>query len=182
MTNNVDIINAAVALIVKAAIIACRFSGRARKRSLKRLSKMDIDEKDKEIIFLRDKVYQQQMQITILQKGLEKKQTNKRYTLREKLFILCYMETFQVARSRVTEYLGIAKSTLYRWLHKIQEQQQSHTPANKTPIEIASIVWEITKTNVSWGRVRIANQLALLNIFLSASTVRNVLNLSLIHI
>ena len=176
MTNNIDTINAAVALIVKAAIIACRFSGRARKKSLKRLSKMDIDEKDKEIIFLRDKNYQQQMQITILQKGLEKKQTNKRYTLREKLFILCYMETFQVARRRVTEYLGIAKSTLYRWLHKIQEQTQSRTAANKTPAEIASLVWEITKANVSWGRIRVANQLALLNISLAASTVRNILN------
>ena len=43
-------------------------------------------------------------------------------------------------------------------------------------MEIASLVWEITKANVSWGRIRIANQLALLNIFLSASTVRNILN------
>ena len=43
-------------------------------------------------------------------------------------------------------------------------------------MEIASLVWEITKANVSWGRVRIANQLALINIFLSASTVRNILN------
>jgi len=72
MTNNVDIINAAVALIIKAAILASRFSGRARKRSLNRLSKMNIDEKDKEIIFLRDKVNQQQMQITIRQKGTRK--------------------------------------------------------------------------------------------------------------
>lgn len=30
----------------KAAILAARFSGRARKRSLKRLSKMEADEKD----------------------------------------------------------------------------------------------------------------------------------------
>ena len=82
MTNNIEIVNAAVTLIIKAALLAARFSGRARKRSLKRLSKMDADEKDKEIIFLHDKVYQQQMQITILQKGVEKKQTNKRYTLR----------------------------------------------------------------------------------------------------
>ena len=125
---------------------------------------MDADTKDKEIIFLRDKVNQLQMQVIILQKGLQKKQTNKRYTLREKLFILCYMETFQIPRRRVTEYLGIAKSTLYRWLHKIEEQQQSHIPPNKTPIEIASMVWEITKTNVNWGRIRVANQLALLNI------------------
>ncbi len=56
MTNNIEIINAAVTLIVKAAILASSFSGRARKRSLKRLSKMDADDKDKEIIFLRDKV------------------------------------------------------------------------------------------------------------------------------
>jgi transposase InsO family protein len=36
-------------------------------------------------------------------------------------------------------------------------------------------MWEITKANLSWGRIRIANQLKLLNIFLSASTVRNIL-------
>ena len=86
---------------------------------------MDADEKDKEIIFLRDKLKQQQMQIAILQKGHQKKQTNKRYTLREKLFIICYMETFQIPRRRVKEYLGIAKSTLYRWLHKIEPKKQS---------------------------------------------------------
>lgn len=176
MTKNIEIINFAVKLIIKAAILAARFSGRARKLSLKRLAKMDADDKDKEIIFLRNTIDQQQMQITILQKGLQKKQTNKRYTLREKLFILCYMETFQVPRRRVKEKLGIAKSTLYRWLHNIEEQNQSHTPANKTSMEIASLVWEITKANTRWGRVRIANQLALLKIFLSASTVRNILN------
>ena len=157
MATNIGIVNAAVTLIVKAAILAARFSGRARKRSLKRLASMDIDDKDKEIIFLRDKVYQQQIQITILQKGIEKKQTNKRYTLREKLFILCYMETFQVPRRRVTEYLGIAKSTLYRWLHQINDTRHTRIPANRTPLEIAVLIWEITKANVNWGRVRIAN-------------------------
>ncbi|MCJ7696622.1 MAG: DDE-type integrase/transposase/recombinase [Anaerolineaceae bacterium] len=33
----------------------------------------------------------------------------------------------------------------------------------------------MTKANINSGRVRIANQLALLNIFISASTVRNIL-------
>jgi hypothetical protein len=41
MTKKIDIINAAVELIAKAAILAARFSGKACKRSLKRLSKMD---------------------------------------------------------------------------------------------------------------------------------------------
>ena len=100
MATNIEIVNAAVTLITKVAILAARFSGRARKRSLKRFASMDIDDKDKEVIFLQDKVYQQQMQITILQKGLQKKHTNKRFTLWEKLFILCYMEIFQVPRRR----------------------------------------------------------------------------------
>jgi len=166
MANNIDIIDAAVKLIIKAAILAARFSGRVRRRSLKRLSKMDVDSKDKEIIFLRDKVFQLQTQALILQKGARKKQKNPRYTLRERLFIICHMETFQIPRCRVTEHLGIAISTLYRWLHKIQDQDNSRVPANKTPMQIASLVWEITKANISWGRFRIANQLGLLNIFL----------------
>ncbi len=175
MSKNFDIINFAVSLIIKAVLIAARFSGRARKRSLRRLVTMDINEKDKEILFLRDMVDQLKMQVSILQKGIKKKQKNPRYTLREKLFILWQMETFQIPRRRVTEYFGIARSTLYRWLHKIEDQQQTGIPANKTPLEIAVLIWEITKSNIDWGRVRIANQLKLLNIFISASTVRNIL-------
>ena len=83
MTQNIDIINAAVDLIIKAAILAARFSGSVRKRNLKRLSAMDIDSKDKEIIFLCDRVDQLKIQVSILQKGLQKKRNNKRYTLRE---------------------------------------------------------------------------------------------------
>ena len=66
MTKNIDIINVAVELIVKAAILAARFSGRVRKRNLKRLAAMDVDSKDKEIIFLRDKVDQLRTQVSIL--------------------------------------------------------------------------------------------------------------------
>ena len=108
---------------------------------------MDITEKDKEILFLRDKVDQLKMQVSILYKGIQKKQNNHRYTIREKLFIICYMETFQIPRRRITEYLGIARSTFYRWLRKIQDDKQANIPANKTPNEIAALVWEITKSN-----------------------------------
>jgi transposase len=97
---------------------------------------MDIGEKDKKIIFLRDMVEQLRMQVSILQKRIKKKQKNPRYILRERLFILWQMETYQIPRRRVTEYFGIARSTLYRWLHKIEDQQQPSSPANKTPMEI----------------------------------------------
>ena len=42
-------------------------------------------------------------------------------------------------------------------------------------MDVAFRVWEITKSSLHWGRVRIANQIALLNVFISASTVRNIL-------
>ncbi len=69
MNKNLDIINFAVSLIIKAALIAARFSGRARKHSLISLATTDINEKDKEILFLRDMVDQLKMQVSILQKG-----------------------------------------------------------------------------------------------------------------
>jgi transposase InsO family protein len=176
MAENLDILNAAVSLVIKAALLAARFSGRVRRRSLKRLAAMDTDAKAKEILFLKDKVYQLEMQVSILQKQLTKRGKNPRYTVCERLLIFWHMEAFQIPRRKVTKYFGIARSTLYRWLHKIEDQKPSGTPTNKTPVEIASLVWEITQSNLSWGRIRIANQLGLLNIFISASTVRNILH------
>jgi len=176
MKHNIEAITYAVSLIFKAAIVAARYSGRARKRSLKRLAAMAIDEKDKEILFLKDKVNLLETQVNILQKRIKKHQKKPRYTLRERLFILWHMETFQIPRRKVTEHLGVSRSTLYRWLHKIQHDgEQARIPANKTPNDIAALIWEMTKANIDWGRFRISNQLALLNIFISASTVRNIL-------
>ena len=77
MDKNLDIITSAVALIIKAVIMAGRFSGTVRKRSLKRLAAMDADTKDKEIIFLKDKLYQLQTQVSILQKRVKKHQKNR---------------------------------------------------------------------------------------------------------
>ena len=57
MDKNLDIISYAVSLIIKAG----RFSEKVRRRSLKRLVAMDADTKDKEIIFLKDKIHQLQM-------------------------------------------------------------------------------------------------------------------------
>ncbi len=176
MDKNLDTATFAVSLIFKAVIVAAQYSGRIRKRSLKRLAAMDIDEKDKENIFLKDKDYQLETQVSILQKRIKKHLKKPRYTLRERLFILWHIETFEIARRKVTEHLGVSRSTLYRWLHQIDDTSHTRIPANKTPLEIAVMIWEITKANIDRGRFRIANQLALLNVFISASTVRNILN------
>jgi len=61
--------------------------------------------------------------------------------------LLWHMEYFQIPRSKVTSYFGIAKSTLYRWLRKIDNHTQSiyREPVNKTPVEIAHLVFEIAR-------------------------------------
>jgi hypothetical protein len=58
------------------------------------------------------------------------------------------MEAFQISRRKVSQCSGIATSTLYRWLHKIEDQKPLGTPVSKTPAEIASLIWEITKANL----------------------------------
>jgi len=68
MDKHPDITNFAASLIIKAVIIAALFSAVVQKRSLIRLAAMDADTKYKKILFLKDKVYQLEMQVSILQK------------------------------------------------------------------------------------------------------------------
>ncbi|MFC1609735.1 hypothetical protein ACFL6C_02140 [Myxococcota bacterium] len=78
---------------------------------------------------------------------------------------------------QVLNYLGIARSTLYRWLHNIDDVCPAPSaPHNRTPNVVAQLVWDIARANLGWGRVRIANQLGLLGVFLAASTVKNILS------
>ena len=79
MAENLDILNAAVSLLIRAALLAARFSGRMRQRYLTRLACRDVDAKAKEILFLKDRVYQLEMQVSILQKQVRKKGKKPRY-------------------------------------------------------------------------------------------------------
>ena len=179
MTTNItrkEIIAYAVSMILKAAIFAGAWAGRSRKRGLESIANMTIDEKDKEIFFLRDRVYQLETRLRIFQKQHQSTSNKPRYSLKERLFILWHMEYFQIPRRHVTKTFGIARSTLYRWLKRIDDESNSiHQSWNKTPESLTALVWRISRDNIDWGRVRIANQLKLLNIFLAASTVRNIL-------
>jgi hypothetical protein len=57
MGENLDVLNTAVSLLIRAVLLAARFSGRVRRRSLKRLAAMDTDAKAaREILFLKDRV------------------------------------------------------------------------------------------------------------------------------
>jgi hypothetical protein len=107
MAENLDILSSGVSLLVKAALLAARFSGRLRRRNLRRLATRDVDAKAREILFLKDRVYQLEMQVSILKKQVRKKGKKPRYEVRERLLILWHMEAFQIPRRRIFPYFGI---------------------------------------------------------------------------
>ncbi|MFC1612048.1 helix-turn-helix domain-containing protein, partial [Myxococcota bacterium] len=171
-----ETLTAAGSLFIKATLLAAKWAGASRRKALESIASMSIEEKEKEIVFLRDQNAKLQMQVSILQKSANRNVRSPRYTVRERLHVLWFMEVYQIPRRKVTKYLGIARSTLYRWLKCIDDACPAPSPPhNRTPNPVAQLVWSIARINLGWGRVRIANQLGLLGVFLAASTVRNIL-------
>jgi len=164
-------------LLIKTIVIATKWAGQTRKRVLASITSMTADEKDKEILFLRQNNEELTTQVSILRKRIGKSAKSPRYSIKERLHVIWFLEYVQSPRRRVTEYCGIARSTLYRWLRTIDNACPTPPPPhNRTPNEIALLVWQIARANLTWGRIRIANQLGLLGVFLAASTVRNILS------
>lgn len=58
MAENLDVLNTAVSLLIRAVLLAGRFLGRVRSRSLKRLAARDVDTNAREILFLKDRPLQ----------------------------------------------------------------------------------------------------------------------------
>jgi hypothetical protein len=105
MPESLDILTAAVSLLIPAALLAARFSGRVRQRYFKRLASRDVDAKAKETLLRKDRINELQMQVSILQKQVRKKDTKLQYEVREELLIV---------RRKVCRYFGVVRSTLYR--------------------------------------------------------------------
>ena len=56
MAEYLDVLNTAISLLIRAALLAACFSGRVRKRSLQRLAGRNADAKAQEILFLKDRI------------------------------------------------------------------------------------------------------------------------------
>jgi transposase len=116
----------------------------------------------------------------VLESRLGEERPRKPYPLMEGLRIIWLMEYFQIPQRRLKETLGVSRSSVWRWLKgfeqgKLGKRNEPKEPVNKTPREIAELIWEIFRRNTLWGRHRIAMTLWALGVFLAASTVRNIL-------
>ena len=80
MMKQKEIIVYAVSLILKATLLAATWAGKVRQRGLKSIAKLPINEKDKEIFFLRNQIYQLESRIKIFQKQAYSSSSKARYT------------------------------------------------------------------------------------------------------
>ena len=88
MNKQIDVIVFAVSMILKAVLFAAVWAGKGRKKGLKTIAKIPTEEKGKEILFLRDRIYQLEIRIKIFQKQYYSPSGKIRYILKERLFVL----------------------------------------------------------------------------------------------
>ena len=129
---------------------------------------------------LEDAVAFRDARLEVLEKRLGEERPRRPYPLMERLRILWLMEYYQIPKRRVKDTFGVARSSVHRWLKAFQQGKEggrrpAAEPVNKTPREIAELIWDIFARNPMWGRHRIAMVLWGLGVFVAASTVRNTL-------
>ena len=179
-----EVFPASVVLIVRALVISARWAGRQRRVTLERMTAAAeasrIAELEARVLTLEDRLELREAHIEVLESRLGEERTRKPYPLMERLRIIWLMEYFQIPQRRLEETLGVSRSSVRRWLKgfeqgKLGKGNEPREPVNKTPREIAELIWEIFRQNPLWGRHRIAITLWTLRVFVAASTVRNVL-------
>jgi transposase InsO family protein len=175
---------ASVALIIRALVVSARWAGRSRQSTLEEMTAAAetsrVAELEARVATLEDIVELRDAHIEVLESRLGEKRPRKPYPLTERLRIIWLMEYFQIPHRRLEKTLGVSRSSVRRWLKAFErgslgKRYEPKEPVNKTPREIAQLIWEIFQQNPMWGKERIAMTLWGLGIFVAASTVRNIL-------
>jgi hypothetical protein len=112
-----EIVTTAVPLILKTQWLSLRRAGILRVNPLKSVAGKNDPEAD--ILFLRDRVAQLEVELESAQRQRRQWRYRVRYTVRGRLLVLWYMD---VPHRQVTKSLGIAQSTLYDWLKDVEGQ------------------------------------------------------------
>jgi transposase InsO family protein len=179
-----EVFPAAVGLIIRALVVSARWAGRARRLALVQATAAAHSSREAaleaRVMVLEDMVEQRDAHIAVLQGRLGEERPRKPYPLMERLRIIWLMEYFEIPGRRLKEMLGVSRSSVRRWLKGFEEGKlgkgnEPQEPVNKTPREIAELIWEIFRQNPLWGRWRIAMTVWGLGVFVAASTVRNIL-------
>lgn len=108
----------------------------------------------------------------------------KKPCLCKKLEIIYFKLKFDLSSGKIKNYLPISKTSVLIYLQQLQyglsnlasRIRRYTTSPNRTPVRIAQLIWEMHEDNPHWGRWKIAFAIWRLGIYVSPSTVRNILN------
>jgi len=179
-----EVFPASVALIIRALMVSARWAGRSRRRTLEQLTAAAetsrVAQLEARVASLESILEVREAHIEVLESRLGQERPRKSYPLIERLRIIWLMEYFRIPGRRLRETLRVSRSSVRRWLKgfaegKLGKRNEPKEPVNKTPREIAQLIWEVFRQNPLWGRHRIAMVLWGLGVFVAASTVRNIL-------
>jgi len=178
----VEAVGTSVCLVMKAVLLSAHWAGRARGLGVEQAASASGDSAEllAENVVLRDTVEFLTERLACAERCLKAANTRTPYSLAERLHILWRIEYFGIPRRQIPKCLGVARSTVWRWLRRLQDGiglcgRKCQASVRRTSEELARLVWELHERNQEWGRRRIALVLGTLSIFLAASTVRNVL-------
>ena len=127
----IDILKVAIPLILKALWLSARWAGVARARALQKTAKSG--DPTAEIRFLHDRIAELEAALALARIHGKRPGAKPRYTVKERLLVIWYMEYFQAPRRQVMKRLGVAQFTFCRWLKGLEDQPSAgREPANKT--------------------------------------------------
>ena len=175
-------VGTSVCLVMKAVLLSARWAGRTRRLGLEQAAKAAGDgaETQAENVILRDTIELLVEQLACAERRLKAANIRKPYSGAERLHILWCIEYFGISRRQIPKHFGVARSTVWRWLRRLQDGvglcgRKCQLSMRRTSEELERLVWEMASANAGWGRRHIALVLGTLGIFLAASTVRNIL-------
>jgi transposase InsO family protein len=178
----VEAAETAVCLVMKAVLLSGRWAGRTRRLGLEQAARAAGEgaQVQADNVMLRDTIEFLLERLACAERRLQAAHLRKPYSLAERLHILWCIEYFGIPRRQIPKHFGVARSTVWRWLRRIQDGiglcgRKCQLSIRRTSEELERLVWEIASANPGWGRRHIALVLGTLGIFLAASTVRNIL-------
>ena len=139
-----------VCLVMKAVLLSARWAGRSRRLGLEQAAKAAGDGAgaQAENVMLRDTIKLLVEQLACAQRRLKAANIRMPYSPAERLHILWCIHYFGIPRRQIPKHFGVARSTVWRWLRRLQDGvglcgRKCQLSMRRTSEELERPVWEI---------------------------------------
>lgn len=151
----------AVCLVMKAVLLGAPWARWRRRLCLAELSSApgELARLRAENLMLRDALELPGEQIGHLGRRLRQANVRLPYSPAERLRIVWCVEHFGIPRRQIPTQFGVARSTVWRWLCRLQDgvglcARRCQDSLGRTSEALVRLVWEMACTNPQWGRQR----------------------------